>query len=224
MLLKAGMNLPDGTILQYTKKGFGPESTVGRLEVEGDTRWFVSPNGGAWRIRSNSQHDWDRYELGSEGDYTLAKLHENKNKSALDLLKEYRDVVEGRIHEPAFTLLDRSDLDAFMTKRGFVKVDDHRETESNTYKSSALNLSVMIDHDDDFWTIEHVGVDEVLDDGTGENALKTSINNMIRDVKKSKPKYKNGKFNTCDECDGEGCPECHFTGKYDVGINSDHYL
>jgi hypothetical protein len=248
------------------------------------------------------------------------------NKSALDLIKKYRSIIEGkddklcnicgeRVSDPYKHRCDlvagstkraseagkklkesfmRSELDDFMTKRGFVKVNDPRETDSVTYTSSALDLTVMIDHEDDFWTVEHTSANEVLDDGRGEEELKASIIKMIRDakglhesssnivkgswiprhdegqltwkdrdgiylvlpgsnsaygsndggfssvedaeefnknelggkwqVKVNGPVPKKSKFNTCDECDGAGCKFCHFTGKYDVGVNSDHYL
>lgn len=242
-----------------------------------------------------------RFDDGSEHMFGILQLEYvspdksvTENKSSLDLLKEYRAVVEGRINGPEFTLVDRTALDQFMTKRGFVKFNDPREHDSETYTNSALNLKIMIDTEDDFWTIEDVAHDEVLEDGYSEGSLKKIIVRMIRDVRSLKegnehivkgswipgpseaqftwrdrngiylilpgsnsaygnndggfdsvedaeeynqqklggkwkvqvngPVPKQNKFNTCSECDGKGCPECEFTGRYDVGVNSDHYL
>ena len=248
-------------------------------------------------------------------------------KSAVDLLKEYRSILEGTDNEKHCELCGetvanpykhrcdlvagstkraseagkklkesflRSELDDFMSKRGFVKINDPRETASVTYTSKALDLTVMIDHEDDFWTIEHTSANEVMDDGRGEEELKKSLVGMIQDATGLRESSNNivkgswiprhdegqltwkdrdgiylvlpgsnsaygsndggfssvedaeefnntqlggkwkvqvngklpqhGKFNTCDECDGKGCDYCYGTGKYDVGVNSDHYL
>jgi len=220
-------------------------------------------------------------------------------KSSIDLLKEYRDLIEGRVSvsedETPQEISPRADLDNFMTKWGFVKIDDPLHHKLQSYVKRSVFLKVMIDDEDDFWTIEDVNSEgEYLEDGIGVESLKQTVMKLIRAAKGLRESTNNivkgswiprhdegqltwkdrdgiylvlpgsnsaygsndggfssvedaeefnqkelggkwkvqvngeppqhGKFNTCSECDGKGCPECEFTGKYDVGVNSEHYL
>ena len=110
-------------------------------------------------------------------------------KSALELLKEYRNMVEGRFDVnvkgmPQFTMVDRSDLYAFLGKRGFVDVTEERENDVVTYISKILSLKIHLYTDDDFWTIEDTNQpDDILEDGTGVQQLKQAVMVLFKAAK-----------------------------------------
>jgi hypothetical protein len=142
---------------------------------------------------------------------------------------------------PRFTMVDRTAINNFLTKRGFIDTTEPNETDVTTYVANNLNLKIHLYTDDDFWTIEDTNQsDDILDDGTGIRNLSNAVSKLVKAAKgihestsedqekeletlRNKLNLKSVKFNTCDECDGEGCDKCDYTGKYAVGVNSQHY-
>ena len=135
----------------------------------------------------------------------------NKGKSYYDVNEDFNTKA---------VMFDIRPIHEFLTKRGFEDVSEEDPT-IKTYVNKTANLKIYLYTDDVYWTIEDINQpDDILEDGSGANNLSKTVSHLLNMAKE--PHH--GKFNTCSQCDGKGCPSCEYSGEYAIGLNKDHYI